>query len=151
MSMTDAIENAEAKRGRGRPKGSKNKQPEGRKDHSGQQAVINNTAFTDAIPGGIASYNAHIAAAKAFNKYVANVAKKSGYLAAQVRKVIIDATEKERFIEGRRKAEMLHNAYEARANAIQLDLLPGPGDDDEDEGDDAQRMEGEGAAPLSTH
>lgn len=148
MSMSEAVAQAEVRRGRGRPrKISDSPEPQGRKDKTGQEAVINNTALTDAMPGLVSSMRGARDANKKHNKAIQNTAKKSGYLAAIVRRLVADADEKERLIEGRRKVTQAFHAYEAYANAIQLDLLPDPEGDDASESDaaaDAERTEGEG-------
>lgn len=120
MSIDSEVARQEAKRGRGRPRKEK---PLGRLDRDGQEAVIADEALTDAIVKGKALLRASNEASEAFSKFVNDTAKKSGYLAAVVRRVFVDACDEERFAEGQRKAKQAALAYEAAAQ--QTDLFDG--------------------------
>jgi hypothetical protein len=133
MSIDAEIARSEAKRGRGRPRKPKPEKPLGRLDRDGQEALLADEELANSIGPLVEKYRAAKAAARALNDGITGAAKKSGWLAKAVRKVVVAADEDERFAEERRAAKQCHLAFEAYAN--RRDLFDGAGTEGDGDGD----------------
>ncbi len=91
--------------------GSGTKAPRGRKDASGQEAVIKTKELKTRIDELVKLKKAADEAAVEFNDAVKAAAEKSGLLASVVRKVVT-ASAGENYEEEKRKAEQLSLAFE---------------------------------------